>query len=319
MKGALTVVKKTINYILTALVIFMLGISLYILVGAAKGKAMSVFGKYVLEVVTGSMEPTLSKGNYIIVEKVDTATLKENDIISFYSDDPEIKGKLVTHRIIGINPDGTFVSKGDANKVEDKVVVAPESIVGKYKRNAWILGWLGSFADKRKLLMILVIIPVFIMSLFEVRSLAKLAKRVIDEKHEDSKDSKIEELKKAAVEAYLKEQAEKAAEPPKIDDNTSLDAGSSALETKLSEYELKRIDTSLNAGDTKLSQTRKHRKGKRGKTKPETKDKNSGKKDLTDKTTRKSSKNIKRSATNKIKKKNNKSGNKKSRKNKKHK
>ena len=197
------------------------GLLAYIFVCTARGKAATVFGYNVLHVVTGSMEPTISEDDYILVQKTDIAGLKPDDIIAYYSEDPEIRGKLVIHRIIEIHEDGTFVTKGDANPVEDELAVRPDQIVGKYESRIWILQWVSSFIDPKKLLLLAVIIPMFLASIYEVATITKLVKgdkRKRNKKSEDKKpgpdkvdkeradqeteEERIERWKREAIEEY---------------------------------------------------------------------------------------------------------------------
>ena len=74
------------------------------------------------------MEPSIHEGDYIYIKRTDTDSLKAGDIISFYSQDDSIKGEINTHRISEVLSNGTFVTKGDANKIEDSVTVQKNSI-----------------------------------------------------------------------------------------------------------------------------------------------------------------------------------------------
>lgn len=72
------------------------------------------FGYGAAVVLSGSMEPELSKGDLIIVKEVSTL---EIDQVVVYQDGQS----LVVHRIVEIG-DETIVTKGDANNVEDDPV-----------------------------------------------------------------------------------------------------------------------------------------------------------------------------------------------------
>jgi signal peptidase I len=184
------------------------------MINTARGRAVSIFGNYTLKVVTGSMEPTIMTGDFIIVHKASPEQLQVNDIITFYSDSPETKDLLITHRIIGIKDDGTFITKGDANNIEDQVSARPERVLGKYVRKARYLGIVSSFADMRKLILLLVIVPMFVISIFEVKSLAAVWKKVRQESgaeltEEQIRQQEIERIKKLAVEEYMNKEKEK--------------------------------------------------------------------------------------------------------------
>ncbi len=85
-----------------------------------------VDGYAVLEVISGSMEPTIKIGDLIIID-----TNEDNyglgDIITFR----DINGSFVTHRIINIE-ENVMITQGDANDSADEEM-SVSSIVGKYK------------------------------------------------------------------------------------------------------------------------------------------------------------------------------------------
>ncbi len=207
---------KLSGYISMALLVIALIFVAYVMICTARGKIVKVFGRSVMKVVTGSMEPTIMTNDYIIIEETNVESLKINDIITFYSKDPSILDLPVTHRIIEINEDGSFVTKGDANDISDSVSVTSDRVIGKYIRKSRFFKWIDSFGGRRKILMLLVIIPVLIMAVFEVRSIAKLMKQVEEEKNKkaldhnsrtfedlESYNAEIERIKKEAVEEYI--------------------------------------------------------------------------------------------------------------------
>lgn len=85
----------------------------------------SVNGYAILEVVSGSMEPTIHKGDIIIINTKEK-NYKENDIITFKGNE----GEFVTHRIKYID-ENSMITKGDNNNTEDDAIKT-SSIVGKY-------------------------------------------------------------------------------------------------------------------------------------------------------------------------------------------
>lgn len=192
----------------TILLVCVIIFTTYVMVMNARGKAVSVFGYSILQVVTGSMEPTIMTGEYIVIKHVPADSLVPGDIIAYYTEDEEIKDFLVTHRVKEINADGTLITQGDANPVPDDLSVKTERVLGKYQGKARFFGIIGSFADKQKLIFALVIVPIFVLSIFEIRSLRKLWKKLkSDEEPEDTglDASEIERIKREAVEEFIKQ------------------------------------------------------------------------------------------------------------------
>ena len=101
--------------------------------------------------------------------------------------------------------DGTFVTKGDANKIEDSVTVQKVSIIGKYYGKLRFFKWLGSFASTKKLLILLVIIPTVCMAVYEVKTIAEI--KIYSNRGEALKaaEEEKEKLMREAVENEKKE------------------------------------------------------------------------------------------------------------------
>ena len=199
---------------LIALIAVMLATVVYVMICNLRGKVASIGGYSVMKVVTGSMEPSIHVDDYILIKKTDVSDLKVGDVITFLSDDPQIKDQPNSHRITKINDDGTFTVKGDANPVEDVYTVRPDRIIGRYVRKMHLFRFIGSFASSRKLLMILFILPTVCICIYESRTLIKII-RGTDEQDEDedenSDDSKLtaEEKKEKLIREAIEKEKEK--------------------------------------------------------------------------------------------------------------
>ena len=89
------------------------------------------FKYYAVAIASGSMEKEISRGDVVIVEKLDGnySELKEGQVIAY-----EYHGIIVVHRIIKIlKDDGEYFiyTKGDANPDPDNYVVEQQMILGK--------------------------------------------------------------------------------------------------------------------------------------------------------------------------------------------
>ena len=119
--------KKTIFTIFTVFIVLLLAYNIYnfVCIRILKKDISTVGGYGMLEVVSGSMEPTIKVGDIIVID-VEDKDYKIGDIITFR----DINGSFVTHRIISIE-DNVMVTQGDANdSVDEEMSVS--SIVGKY-------------------------------------------------------------------------------------------------------------------------------------------------------------------------------------------
>lgn len=91
-----------------------------------KSKVPSFMGYSTLIVATGSMESTISEGDFIIIK--DTGDYKTGDIVTFAHEGDKVP---TTHRIIDYAKDGGYVTRGDANNTNDRVNVTEEEIYGE--------------------------------------------------------------------------------------------------------------------------------------------------------------------------------------------
>lgn len=110
----------------------------------------TISGYAVLEVVSGSMEPTIHVGDLIIIH-TNEEKYKVGDIITFY----DVDGSFVTHRIISIE-NGQMITQGDNNNSPDSPTDMKQ-IVGKYIFKITGLGILFK-ALKSPVVMILVLL-----------------------------------------------------------------------------------------------------------------------------------------------------------------
>lgn len=150
MKVVKSILVKLIYAILIILATY--NIYNYVCINVLKQDLPTINGYGTLEVISGSMEPTIDVGDLIIVNtKYDE--LKENDIITFYDE----KGSFVTHRIIEIK-DGEYITKGDNNNSEDQGTINKDDIVAKYVTRLNGMGKLmASFQSPITMVLILVI------------------------------------------------------------------------------------------------------------------------------------------------------------------
>lgn len=89
----------------------------------------SFMGYSVLNIATGSMQGTIDEGDVIIIKKTDD--YKIGDIVTYLPEGYDRKTISTTHRIIGIDENGAYICKGDANDTKDTVPVKKEYIVGE--------------------------------------------------------------------------------------------------------------------------------------------------------------------------------------------
>lgn len=125
---AWAIIKKTFGWLAVAVLTFLvvavgwLAIDKF-LIGSP---VPSFLGYAQLTVETGSMSGTIEEKDVIIIKK--TGKYKIGDIVTYL---PEGYDVPTTHRIIQVNGDGTFVTRGDANSADDTVNVSQQIILGE--------------------------------------------------------------------------------------------------------------------------------------------------------------------------------------------
>ncbi len=159
--------KKWIKGILTgvwwAIVALLAVCIISILSAKMKGKVPKLFGYSVMQIVSGSMEEEIPQGSYILVKECDPEEIKEQDIICFYSDDPQIYGMPNTHRVmerVESEAGLRFITKGDANPIEDTVQARAERVIGVYVKKLTAISALSAFLEGKGTLVLLVVLQV---------------------------------------------------------------------------------------------------------------------------------------------------------------
>lgn len=195
-------VKKIISWIINTISILMILLSLSVLltvVFTAKGSAPSYFGYSVFRVLTGSMEPTIPVDTMCVVKLCKTDAINEGDVISFYTQEPEIYGSVVTHRAIEITTDAdgnrSITTKGDANPVADEYLVTDEYMVGKVIWTSRFWGKLVRLAANPIIFVLFILVPMLIILGSNIITTVKTAKELEKEEIEQELLKRQEEKK----------------------------------------------------------------------------------------------------------------------------
>ena len=140
------------------------------------GNVPRVFGYSIMNIVSGSMEDEIPRGSYILIKKVEPEKVKRGDVICFYSTDPQIYGLPNTHRVVEepINNNGSieFVTRGDANPINDKETAKGENLIGVYVKR---LDTLTAFSNALKGNMMIFVIISLQISMFGMATYAVIA------------------------------------------------------------------------------------------------------------------------------------------------
>lgn len=89
-------------------------------------------------ILSGSMEPLIHTGSVVMIDSREK-DIEVGDIILYRMQDTNI-----VHRVIGVNEDGSLITKGDNNESEDFAPVSLPQVYGKAVKLPW--GWCISYA-----------------------------------------------------------------------------------------------------------------------------------------------------------------------------
>lgn len=133
------ILKNTIILILIIILIYILYLKLI-----AKKNIITFGGYGCLIVLSGSMEPEIEKGEFVLIKKEENYQV--GDIITY-----QIEDYLVTHRIIRMN-ENNIITKGDANN-EEEFNRKDMEIIGKVKFHSKAIGIFITYYLKAILIM----------------------------------------------------------------------------------------------------------------------------------------------------------------------
>ena len=225
MKKYKKILKIVLNVFIWIFVVFSVFMTILALAAQSNADGVpSIGGKCFLTVASDSMSPTFERGDLIFGEML-TAEEKRNlnvgDVITFYADlDGNGSTELNSHRIVAINYNAagtveSYVTKGDneqTNMVADKTPVAWQFVIAKWNEEAKIanLGGFLSFLQTPKGFLITIVLPLIIFFLYElyvfIKALLTLKKKKAEEAPKLTAEEE-EEIKRKAIEEYLKQQA----------------------------------------------------------------------------------------------------------------
>lgn len=127
--------QRYISALVTVMLVLAVGLCLYMVIQVLSCGYVNIGGFMLFRVVTGSMEPTIPTGALLVTQQTDLDAVAVGDIICFRTQEAEIWGKIVTHRVTGIYEamDGSAMlqTKGDANLAADGYYVTADNFIGK--------------------------------------------------------------------------------------------------------------------------------------------------------------------------------------------
>lgn len=174
------VIKKILNIFKIIILILLILFALFTVYQKVFPNNPSAFGFRTYSIITKSMEPVLKKGDVILVQERNTSSYKVGDIITFKGTSGDLKGKIVTHEIVGIkleNGKNIFYTKGIQNISEDPAVYEDE-ILGKYIYKFKFFSLIERIMDTKIGFILIIIIPLGYIYFYEIRDIIKDVKNI---------------------------------------------------------------------------------------------------------------------------------------------
>lgn len=176
---------------------------LLIVVMTKSGDVPNIMGYSAFRVLTGSMEPTIQTDSFILVKRVDASEIQTGDIISYFSRDPAYEGAVNTHRVVAVETEGdkwSFVTKGDANQVQDTYLTTSDDLIGKVIFSSYRLGVIIRLLANPLIFIPLILIPLFGILLYNLIKAIRITREIAEEEEEEAIKEVLELIKKAKEE-----------------------------------------------------------------------------------------------------------------------
>ncbi|NLY18790.1 MAG: signal peptidase I [Clostridiaceae bacterium] len=198
-----SIIKVILNFLSNVLLVALSLLIIYMLVfmfrGVKSNETPTIFNHQIYIVKSDSMSPTFRTGSLLIIRLVEKEKIKVNDIITYRRPNDSV---ATTHRVVRIlDEDGErkFITRGDANNIDDPVPVSEDHVVGTVSVAIPLLGYFIGFVRTKQGLLIVVVIPALIIMLTQIIGLIKKESEKEKEK-EKEKMPTIEELLEKADE-----------------------------------------------------------------------------------------------------------------------
>lgn len=252
MKKAISIMKTTLVWLVTALAVFMM-IFTIISVTTFNRNDRDLFGYKAYIVNSDSMAATDFKaGSLIFVKEVEPSTLKEGDIITYISQNSESFGETVTHKIRKLTTDANgnpgFITYGTTTNTDDETIVTYPYILGKYESKLPFVGTFFSFLKTPQGYIVCIFIPFMLLILYQGVNCVRLFRRYKGEQLEEMEAEKAKIEEERAQNAKMMEEllALKAQLEKKADDSPgepSVGSAPKSAEEPLQEGEAEDADS----------------------------------------------------------------------------
>lgn len=156
----------------------------------------SILGIRVFTVATGSMKPEYEINDVIMVKDIDTNKLKVGDDVAYLGEKSDLKGKIITHRIIDIKTENNqkiFYTQGINSSVPDPSITANQ-IYGQAVGKIPIITTVNHVVKNQYGFFFLVFLPLVVVVFLEIADTVteiKYEKKKVESQKEDGSDEEV--------------------------------------------------------------------------------------------------------------------------------
>ena len=193
--------KRWIFQLFNAVAIVLILVSVFVLLSVVltpAGQVPQVLGYSVFRVMTGSMEPEIREDSLLVVKKTPPEDIAPGDVISFFSPDPMLEGAVNTHRVVRVEKENgrtQFITKGDANVIEDTYPTDASALVGRVVFKSYGLGKAVSLLSNPLVFGIIILLPLLVILLMNLYRAVRIAADIAKKEEEEAVRKALEEIK----------------------------------------------------------------------------------------------------------------------------
>lgn len=211
MKKVLVITKNILTWVVVVFAVLMMVFTI-ISVNTLDRNNRNIFGYKFFIVQSDSMAATdFDAGDIVISKNVDVEELKEGDIITFISQDPDHYGETVTHKIRKVTTDKygcrAFVTYGTTTNTDDKELATV--VIGKYVGRIPNLGQFFVFLKTTPGYILCILTPFLVLIIYQgincVHLFRKYRKEQVAEMEEEKNKIKEERAENQRLMAELLE------------------------------------------------------------------------------------------------------------------
>lgn len=230
MKKIINIVKNILVWLVVILAVCMMVFTI-VSVTTFNRNDRHLFGYRAYVVTSDSMSKTdFDAGDLILVKNVDPATLKEGDIITYMSQNPESFGETITHKIRSITKDANgnpgFITYGTTTDTDDATIVTYPYVLGKYEKAIPNIGTFFTFLKTTQGYFVCIFIPFMLLILYQGLNCIRLFRRYKREQLQEM------ETERAKIEAERAESAKMMEELMALKEELARQRGSEQAESE---------------------------------------------------------------------------------------